>query len=478
MTTLSKTALAAVVIHCVMGSLTAREINVNHPDEVEAALKSVRPGDEIVLRDGEWKDAELKIEVSGTAEQPITLRAQHPGKVFLTGESSIRLGGSHLVLDGFCFKDGHAKDNHVVSFRTNDKRKARNCRLTNTAFIDYNPPSRDSHSYWVSLYGVSNRVDHCRFEGKNDGSPTVTVWVENQPNHHRIDYNQFITRPPLGRNGGETIRVGDSKRSFLNSRTLVEQNYFEDCSGEGEIISNKSCENIYRHNTFVECQGALVLRHGNRCRVEANWFLGNDRPGTGGVRIIGEDHTIVNNYFDSLAGEDFESALPFVNGIPNSKLNEYFQIKRATVAFNTLVNCRQNITFGAGVGRRNRVQPAQDCLIANNLIVSPHGPLIRVDDEPVGTRWLANLGYGTELGLPPTEGLSLADPLLVTGADHISRPGPGSPCIGAAEGEFPSITEDIHGRPRGARKDIGSFQSSGERPRHLPQGRRGTGPRW
>jgi poly(beta-D-mannuronate) lyase len=470
--------LAVVLLGLTAVALPAREVLVHNPDELKTLLKTVQPGDTLLLADGTWTDADIVFDADGTADRPITLRAQHPGQFFLTGQSSIRIGGRHLVIDGLCFKEGHAQDRHAVSFRTNDRRRARHCRLTNTAFLDYNPPSRTDSSYWVSLYGISNRVDHCLFQGKNDGSPTVTVWVEDEPNHHRIDHNRFIGRPPLGRNGGETLRVGDSKMSQHNSRTLVEFNYFEDCSGESEFISNKSCENVYRHNTFVECQGALVLRHGNRCQVEANWFLGRDKPGTGGVRIIGEDHRIVNNYFDSLAGTDFESALPLVNGIPNSKLNEYFRVKRATVAFNTFVNCRQNITFGVGVGRRNRVEPPEDCLFANNLIVSSHQPLVRVEDEPVRTRWVANLAHGTALGVPESDGLRPLDPRLEQGADGLWRPSGQSPARGAAQGDFADVAEDIEGRARGLRKDLGCVQWGQEPARHAPLGRPDTGPGW
>jgi poly(beta-D-mannuronate) lyase len=183
-------------------------------------------------------------------------------------------------------------------------------------------------------------------------------------------------RPDLGKNGGETIRVGTSEVSMNVSRTLVEQNYFENCDGEAEIISNKSCENVYRGNTFVRNRGALTLRHGNRCIVDGNWFFGHDKPVSGGIRIIGEDHIIINNYLDGLAGEGFESAMPFVNGIPNSKPNEYFRVQRALVAYNTFVNCAQPMSFGIGKGTRNRVEPPMDCTIANNLIVGKDGPLI------------------------------------------------------------------------------------------------------
>jgi poly(beta-D-mannuronate) lyase len=229
--------------------------------------------------------------------------------------------------------------------------------------------------------------------------PTLVVWVEAQPNNHQIDHNFFAHRAPLGRNGGETMRIGTSDVSMNISRTLVEQNYFERCDGEAEIISNKSCENIYRGNTFVESQGCLTLRHGNRATVEGNFFFGHGRAGTGGIRVIGEDHKILNNYLEGLAGRDFQSAMPFVNGIPNSKPNEYFRVQRATVSSNTFVNCVQNITFGIGHAARNRIEEPWDVTLADNVIVTnvAKTPLIYFQDTarpPQRLKLHGNLLFG------------------------------------------------------------------------------------
>ena len=97
--------------------------------------------------------------------------------------------------------------------------------------------------------------------------------AEGSPNRHRIDHNHFGHRPPLRRNGGETIRVGNSWSSMSSSGTLVERNLFDRCDGELEIISSKSSDNVYRQNTLRACAGMLTLRHGNRCLVADNYFL-------------------------------------------------------------------------------------------------------------------------------------------------------------------------------------------------------------
>ena len=152
------------------------------------------------------------------------------------------------------------------------------------------------------------------------------------------------------------------------SRTVVEDNLFEHCNGEIEIVSNKSCENVYRNNTFLECAGALTLRHGNRCEVYGNVFIGNSQKNTGGVRIIGEDHRVFSNRFFDLAGEDARAAICLMNGIVNSPLNGYYQVKRAWITSNTISRCKQD--FVIGFSDEKATLPPVECVITNNIIVA------------------------------------------------------------------------------------------------------------
>ena len=120
-------------------------------------------------------------------------------------------------------------------------------------FDNYNNPERFESDYWVGIYGKNNRFDHNYLTGKRNHGVTLAVRLNTEAsreNHHRIDHNYFGHRPILGANGGETLRVGTSHYSLTNSNTVVEYNYFDRCNGEHEIISSKSCQNIYRHNTF------------------------------------------------------------------------------------------------------------------------------------------------------------------------------------------------------------------------------------
>src|SRR5689334_21280974 len=58
------------------------------------AVTSAQPGDTITLADGSWSNADLLFKANGTVTQPITLRAQTSGRVFLSGASRLRIVGS------------------------------------------------------------------------------------------------------------------------------------------------------------------------------------------------------------------------------------------------------------------------------------------------------------------------------------------------------------------------------------------------
>jgi len=294
---------------------------------------------------------------------------------------------------------------------------------------------------------------------------------------HKIDNNYFAHRPALGVNGGETIRVGTSDWSMYDSFTLVEKNYFEECDGEIEIISNKSCGNIYRYNTFVKNDGTLTLRHGNRCTVESNFFFGFKKSGSGGVRIIGEDHKVFNNYFFELTGSGYRAALSMVNGIPNSPLNEYFQVKNAVVAFNTFVNCINNFSIGTGASSYQSLPPL-NCVISNNVVKGSNSPLISYVAQPESLLYEGNIMHGASLGIPLPPGITITDPLLFLAEDSLYRIQNNSPAINNAAGNYSYVEYDIDGQPRNSVKDIGADEFSADPVTNYPIKSGDTGPSW
>jgi poly(beta-D-mannuronate) lyase len=378
----------------------AANIKVANMAELNSAIVNVKPGDRIIMANGTWKDSVIAFNANGTAKDSVYLEAETPGKVALTGKSSLEMGGKYLVVNGLWFKDGYSDKKYVISFK-NDKTIANNSRLTNCAITDYNPEAKSDTNHWIELWGKNNRVDHCTVSGKTNQGCTMVVWLKGEESHnnnHRIDHNYFGERPPLGSNGGETIRIGTSTNSMYQSNTLVELNTFEKCNGEVEVVSNKSCNNIYRNNLFLESQGSLVMRHGNNCIVEDNVFLGNNQPYTGGVRVINEGHIVRNNYFGELTGTDFRGPLVVMNGVPNSALNRYNQVKDAQVVGNIYYNCSP-FQLGAG-SDAERTLPPVNSSIKGNIIYTEKDAVATFYDKMDGITFKDNIADAPNAKLP------------------------------------------------------------------------------
>jgi poly(beta-D-mannuronate) lyase len=346
----------------------AKDIPIANAAAFAEAAKIVAAGDTLILQDGTWADVRLKIHAEGTAEKSVTIKAQTPGKVVFTGDSRLSVGGAHVVVDGLWFQNPTGAQ--VLELRLDSKQLANDCRITNCAVTNDTQLTSADSAQFVSIYGARNRVDHCYIAGKTTQGTTLVVWLSNEAKDqgkHQIDHNHFGPRQKLGKNGGETIRLGDSKTSMQTAACIVERNLFEKCDGEAECISNKSCGNLYRFNTFKAVSGTLTLRHGNACRVENNVFFGNQAKGSGGVRIIGEDHLVTGNLFDGLTGDNERSAMCFMLGIPNSVPNGYFQVKRAKVTNNTFVNCAHNILIGMSGDKKATLPPVETEISGNRI---------------------------------------------------------------------------------------------------------------
>jgi poly(beta-D-mannuronate) lyase len=390
----------------------SKELPIADAAALTAAMGQVQPGDQLILAAGEWRDVELKFIGKGSAEAPITLRAAAPGKTILTGKSTLRMAGEHLVVDGLYFKDPDPTVSDLITFREDSDNLAHHCRLTNCAVTSTQPAPVGKESRWLGLYGASNRVDHCVFQGKTGKGTTFVVWLGNgSDGQHQIDHNYFGPRERLGKNGGETIRIGDSKTSMLKAACVVEQNLFEKCNGEAECISNKSCGNLYRENTFLEVGGTLTLRHGNGCTVERNVFIGKGTNGTGGIRLIGEDHIVRENYLENLTGDDARSAICFMMGIPDSPANGYFQVKNARVENNSMTGCEHPILIGLNDDKSASLPPI-GIVISGNQILSPEHPIVEARCALDGITWKDNRFSTKALGIPATPGIETAEPKI------------------------------------------------------------------
>ena len=378
----SQAALLFVLL-CCHNMVSAEQWVVHSQEEYGHAAKNIKAGDKIVLADGVWQDFEILFKGQGTEKQPIELTAQTKGQVILSGQSNLRLAGEYLVVSGLVFKNGYSPTGEVISFRQNASTLANHSRVTETVIDHFNNPDKFSSDSWVLMYGQHNRFDHNHIVGKSNAGVTMAVRLNNeasQQNHHQIDHNYFGPRPILGSNGGETLRIGTSHYSLSDSFTVVENNYFDRCNGEVEIISNKSGSNTFRNNVFFESRGTLTLRHGSGNLVEGNVFLGNGQDHTGGIRVINGNQTIRNNYLSGLTGTRFGGGLVVMNGVPNSKINRYHQVDNALIENNTLIDV-SNINLAAGSDEERTAAPINSHF-KNNLIINKNkqDPFHLLDD--------------------------------------------------------------------------------------------------
>ncbi|AWV97122.1 chondroitinase-B domain-containing protein [Arcticibacterium luteifluviistationis] len=388
--------LSIVLLFSCSKNSRSEDNHVKNIDELNIAIKQAKPGSEIVLANGIWKDVQIKLYGHGTKEAPITMRAETPGEVFIEGESYLHLGGDFLIVSGLYFRNGHTPSSGIIRYKIGKDSTAFNSRVTECVIEGFTQPSRTKIDRWIEFYGKDNQLDHCYIAGKSNDGVTLLVYHdgnENTNNHHQIVNNYFGPRPRKGGPRGETIRMGDSKTSLSPGRVNVSNNYFEACNGEVEIISDKTAYNSYTNNIFNKCEGSLVLRHANFGTVDGNIFIGGDESNFyGGVRVINAGHWITNNYFYKIRGVEFRSGLAIMNGIPMTPINRYRQVSDAVIAHNTWVDCKspwqigvgQNIA-SAGVLPKSEIRSAAPIrtTIANNLVYNSQEdktPVINYDD--------------------------------------------------------------------------------------------------
>ena len=387
-----------------------------------AKMNAAVPGDTVIVSNGNynWGQISFSNKKGSSTSAWIVLKSETFNGVVFTGNTYIQFSGKHILFTGFRFANGNSGANDVIQFRSSSGSFANYCRVSNITIDNYNSDSTgstnntgtknggDTLNRWVSLYGTYNRVDHCTFINKFNGSPTVVVWYDstNYPakgtsTYNEIDSNYFKGHGYQGSNEGEVIRVGTSVNSRTDGYNIIEYNLFEDGTQvDPEIISNKSNFNTYRYNTFRNHAGGITLREGRYCSVYGNYFIktNTNRTSQYGIRIIDKGHKVFNNYIENLTGNynsntSLRCPIILFNGVTNSNdtanpafAAKYFAADSTIVAFNTIVNCYggAGIVLGYEVDSFGLYKP-QGVTVANNLISMKKGQAVYIDSVGTGT---------------------------------------------------------------------------------------------
>lgn len=417
---------------------------------LQKAVSEAQPGDVITLADGNYEQG-CTLKGNGTSDKPIVIRAQALGKVGITGP--VRIEGSYVTLLGVNFTAQGRVHMRGVGLRLS------RCSMSNIG-----------SSKWVTVDPRSSRIeiDHCLFEKKENNRERprdcqlFQILVRNMGEGHHIHHNHFRDIPRGKGNGFETIQLMTSGNPYNpkggDCETVIEDNLFERCNGEGEIISVKSSGNIIRRNTFRDCRGSLVLRTGHRNQAVANIFIGGKDTGSGGIRIQGKDQVVANNYFYGLG-----YGVAMMDGTPDDL---YVRVERATIIHNTVVNCQRALCIGMNHSKHPNGTVPRQCVIANNLFVgNPKDKAATIveyikGDKPEAWTWAGNVYSGT-LGIPPTKGVREGTPALSITKGNLPLPTAKTP---AAKEPVPGVEEaaekDMCGQTRSTTTTVGAIQFS------------------
>ncbi len=446
--------------------------SVSNADDFEDICEdeTLRPGDIIELANGTYDPGSISIQdMAGLPGEPIIIRAANVGQAVIAGESYFNLRrAEYIQIEGFHF----TSDRYTVI----KLEACNNIRVTRNTF--QLTETEGESGKWVYIGGVwdddtilshHNRIDHNVFRDKHELGNFITIdGGDNVSQHDRIDHNYFYNIGPRHDNEMEAIRVGWSQLSLTDGFTVIEYNLFEDCDGDPEIISIKSCKDTVRYNTIKSSQGTVSLRHGDGSVVHDNYFLGEGKEGTGGVRLYARNHKIYNNYFEGLTGYRWDAAITLTNGDTDTgSLSSHWRIDNVTIAHNTLVNNFSNIEIGYGRADNSWSREPRNVTMVNNLVVGGQGDLIEIINEPSNFTWEGNIMYpqnGFALGMTATsEEINQIDPLLEYGAtanDSMWFLSSMSPAINASPTSYPGIYQDIHGQERTLSSDVGADEYS------------------
>jgi hypothetical protein len=338
--------LVSVMLLFSLSNSYAKSYRIKSVEEYNRISATVLPGDTVIWENGLYNDVVWEIK-----KNALVIMAADPGMVTFSGSSAVKIAADKVSFSGFQFSDG-AIDDDVVEVSG-----------SNVIVSDVNISNYDSHYYFhLSTKGRNNTVEHCNFENKppapkgKAGSSIFQVAVDSiHPGYHKIRLCSFKnhTAPPNsgGDYGMEALRIGYSFQSKYISRTIVEYCYFATCNGDGEIISNKARENIFRYNTFENNgESHLTLRHGSDNVVYGNFFVNG-----AGIRIKeGQNQMVFNNYFNT--GKYFAIKLE------NYKVDP---LENIIIVHNTFVRSGE-----IKMGGKGDFQP-QNVMLGNNLFIEP-----------------------------------------------------------------------------------------------------------
>ena len=488
-------------------------------------LPRLNAGDVVQMNSGTYgainKILESSISDDTTAKNnPVLVYAVTPGGVVVNAPSKITLSGRGIILAGLDF---NANSGILSDYLVGTASGSRYMKLSHLRFNGCAAGATDGK--WIYIQGFYATIEYCTLTERPDTIRNTTVaFMPNLseggvavPRMHKVRYCYFGPRYAVTQdtssdadNGFESLRIGVGDAQTYDMQVTVERNVFYRSiwrtdgatAGEPEIISIKSKGNKILNNTILESQGGICFRSGTGSTVEGNFIFGGGYYNTttsialrtasanqGGIRVIGSDQIVRNNYIENIVGSGIRASLCVMsgesdynpgdpaNGIGNT--GSYQPANNAKIFNNTFISCKE-MSLGllsndshtnstgvyvakspANVQMFNNVwqggsSAASSVINRDTSVVSGYTPIV------LGASG-ANYIHETSSGKYGWNGLlnstyTTASPLITTSFDNYKIPTASSPILNKATNIL-AATTDIRGLTRPASNmDIGSFE--------------------
>jgi len=463
--------------------VTGTTYEVDSRSAFDDAVAAAGAGD-LILVSGNLADTSFSVKNKVVADGYLRIRAADKGSTALKAFTIDNCEG--ISLEGFTF--GPNTSSTLLKIVNSTRLQI----LQNT--FDFQDVENNQNGIVTTQGTADVEIAYNVFKNKNvsatetqskvSGSYIKTQYDEPQMTKRlHIHHNYFKGIVPLlegdrfaGDSDRECIVFGVSDSQDVETHHVVEQNLFEDCDGENEIITIKTSYNTIRNNTFHNSLGSVSIRFGTGTEVSGNFFIGDENNQNvfgndlGGIRAYGSQHKIYNNYFQGLTGNSYRIPILLDSGdTTDSTGGDGHQ--RATdceVVHNTIVDC----AWGIALGLNYSLTP-KDNHIANNVVQNRKNALYYIGSNAQGESsnvFEHNIGHSLDAASIGFEGSDsevwATDPQLEAtnfNGWSIYRPTAASPVVDYGAAGYAYVGVDFEGQTR-LTPDAGADEVGGGAP--------------
>ena len=251
----------------------------------------LKAGDTLIVKSGDYGTEWINVAASGKKGAPITIKAEEPGKVILTGPGKGRgfkiVDKSHVVVEGIKFTN-YSQGVYI--------RRASHTTVKKCIFLN-------NHSAGITL---------------NDGGPKECA----ASHHHLFTENQFLDYAGSGK-GSPTSGAGIQDYGlcmYFSSKVEVVNNYFyghhhQCCSFKEIMVDCRAANNVfdgfYYTAIYLGQNDDRKGKYGRRSRnliAEGNIFRPTKKYRAKNSVVVANcaDAIVRNNFVDSVWGEDVD----------------------------------------------------------------------------------------------------------------------------------------------------------------------------